>query len=61
MNERYLHPLGIIGGWSSGIMAYLNIVKDIVGLVGVVAGAVLSLWALYDRIKKHRASKGQSE
>jgi len=52
MNDRHLHILGQIGGYGAGIAAWLNLAKDFVGLVGIIAGATLSVWALIDRIEK---------
>lgn len=54
MNERYLHVIGQIGGYSAGIASWLNLAKDAVGLIGIFAGAALSVWALIDRINKSR-------
>lgn len=59
MNERFLYPLGIIGGYSSGALAYFNVIKDVAGFVGVVVGAALSIWALYDRIQRWRRERKQ--
>jgi hypothetical protein len=52
MNERHLHILGQIGGYGAGLAAWLNLAKDFIGLIGIIAGAALSLWALFDRINK---------
>lgn len=54
MNDRYLSILGQIGGYSAGVASWLNLAKDAVGLVGIIAGATLSVWALVDRINKSR-------
>ena len=52
MSERHFHILGQIGGYGAGIAAWLNLAKDFVGLIGIIAGATLSVWALIDRINK---------
>jgi hypothetical protein len=52
MNERYLHVVGQVGGYGAGLAAWLNLAKDFVGLIGIIAGAALSVWALVDRIRK---------
>jgi hypothetical protein len=57
MNDRHLHILGQIGGYGAGLAAWLNLAKDFVGLVGIIAGATLSIWALIDRINKFNRRK----
>lgn len=52
--DRNLYIVGQIAGYSAGAAAWLNLAKDVIGLVGVSAGAALSLWALWDRYKKHK-------
>jgi len=52
MNDRYLNILGQIGGYGAGLAAWLNLAKDFIGLIGIIAGATLSVWALIDRINK---------
>lgn len=59
MNERQLYTLGQIGGYASGFMAYFNVLKDVIGFIGVIAGAALSIWALWDRFVKWRKDKKQ--
>jgi hypothetical protein len=59
MNDRFFYTLGQVGGYASGLAAYFNLVKDVVGFLGIVAGAALSLWALWDRIQKHRREKAE--
>lgn len=53
-NDR-LQLLGQISGYSAAGLSLLDIAKDIFGLIGLVCGAILSAWALYDRIKKRRS------
>ena len=57
--ERTLNILGQIGGWFAGAAWLFNFVKDFIGFVGILAGATLSVWALYDRWKKHKAGKDE--
>lgn len=52
MSDRHLHILGQIGGYGAGLAAWLNLAKDFIGLIGIIAGATLSVWALIDRIRK---------
>ena len=54
MNDRCLYTLGQISGYGAGFAAWMGLAKDIIGFIGIVAGAALSLWALYDRIRKYR-------
>jgi hypothetical protein len=54
-HDRYLYTLGQIAGYGSGFAAWMNVTKDIIGLIGILAGAALSVWALYDRYKKYKA------
>ncbi len=54
MNDRHLHVLGQIGGYGAGFAAWLNLAKDFIGLVGIIACATLSVWALIDRIRKSK-------
>lgn len=55
--DRHLNLLGQIGGYTAGLFAWIGLVKDGIGLIGIVAGATLSVWALIDRIKKYREGK----
>lgn len=57
--ERHLNILGQIGGYSAFAASWLGYIKDGLGFVGVVAGATLSVWALVDRIQKHRNRKAK--
>jgi hypothetical protein len=54
-HDRYLYTLGQIAGYGAGFAAWFNLAKDIIGFIGILAGAALSVWALYDRWKKHKA------
>jgi hypothetical protein len=56
MNDRYLHVIGQVGGYGAGLAAWLNLAKDFIGLIGIIAGATLSVWALIDRIRKANKS-----
>lgn len=55
--DRHFHIVGQIAGYSAGLAAWANLAKDIIGLIGVTAGATLSVWALWDRYKKQKRSK----
>lgn len=57
MNDRYLYTMGQVSGYAAGAAAYFNLVKDVIGFIGVVAGAALSVWALYDRYTKFRKDR----
>jgi len=50
--EKNHSLLGQISGYGAGLAAWLDLVKDAVGLIGVSAGAALSVWALLEKIKK---------
>jgi hypothetical protein len=56
-SDRCFYTLGQIAGYSAGAAAWFNLAKDIVGFVGILAGATLSVWALWDRYKKHRGER----
>jgi hypothetical protein len=43
--------LGQLSGYGAGFAAWLDLAKDIIGLVGVTAGAALSIWALVEKFK----------
>jgi len=53
--DRCLYIVGQISGYGAGLAAWMNLAKDVIGLVGILAGAALSVWALYDRWKKYKA------
>ena len=50
--------LGVVAGYSAGAAAWLNLVKDFIGLLGVCAATALSVWALVDKIRRRRAGRG---
>jgi hypothetical protein len=50
--ERPLLILGQIGGWAAGLAAYFDYIKGFIGFIGLLCGAVLSVWALHDRIRR---------
>ena len=52
--DRHLHVIGQIAGYSAGLAAWLNLAKDIIGFIGITAGATLSVWALWDRYSKRK-------
>ena len=54
--DRCLYTLGQIAGYGAGFAAWMNIAKDIIGFIGILAGAALSVWALWDRYKKYKAT-----
>lgn len=43
--------LGQLSGYGAGLAAWLDLAKDIIGLVGVTAGAALSIWALVEKFR----------
>ena len=43
--------LGQLSGYGAGFAAWLDLAKDIIGLVGVTAGAALSIWALVEKFR----------
>lgn len=59
-NDR-LQLLGQISGYSAAGLSLLDIAKDIFGLIGLICGAILSAWALIDRIRRARQTKNTPE
>jgi hypothetical protein len=55
--DRNFHIFGQIAGYSAGLAAWMNLAKDIIGFIGITAGAALSVWALWDRYKKHKRNQ----
>ncbi len=56
MKSWFQHHVGTIGqvsGWSSGVAAYFGLAKDVIGFIGILAGAILSVWALVTKIRQH--------
>lgn len=58
-NDR-LQLLGQISGYSAAGLSLLDIAKDIFGLIGLICGAILSAWALWDKIQRKRQNKDES-
>ena len=52
-----LFVLGQIGGYAAGAASWLNLAKDFFGLIGILCGAALSVWALYDKIQSARQKR----
>jgi hypothetical protein len=53
-HDRYFYTLGQISGYAAGIAAWMNFAKDVIGFIGIIAGATLSVWALWDRFKNRK-------
>lgn len=49
--RTYVFAAGQIGGWSAAGMAWLDLAKGVFGVIGLMGGAILSMWAVYDKIK----------
>jgi hypothetical protein len=58
LRERGL-ILGQVGGYSAGAMTFLGAAKDFFGLIGIICGATLSAWALWDRIDRARKARAE--
>ena len=52
--DRHFYIFGQVAGYSAGLAAWMNLAKDIIGFIGITAGTALSVWALWDRYKKHK-------
>lgn len=50
--EGRLMALGQIGGYTSGVLAWLTGTREVFGSIGVVCGGLLSLWALVEKARK---------
>ena len=55
MNDKALPVFGQIGGYTAGLLSWLEHADNIVGLLGTICAASLSVWALYDKIKKRES------
>ena len=55
--DRYHLTLGQISGYGAGAASFFDLVKDFVGLVGITAGATLSVWALLEKIKENNKNE----
>jgi hypothetical protein len=51
--DRYYLTLGQISGYGAGAASIFDLAKDFVGLVGITAGATLSVWALIEKLKEN--------
>lgn len=54
MNDKSLPIFGQIGGYTAGVLSWLEHADNIVGLIGTLCAASLSVWALFDKLKKSR-------
>jgi len=52
MNDKNLSILGQVGGYSAGLIAWLEHFDNLIGLIGTCCAAGLSVWALVDKFKK---------
>jgi len=56
MNDKSLPVFGQIGGYTAGVLSWLEHADNIVGLIGTLCAASLSVWALFDKIKKSKTN-----
>ena len=54
MNDKALTIWGQIGGYGAGFLAWIEQADNLIGLVGTFCAATLSVWAVYDKIKKRK-------
>lgn len=54
MNDKALPILGQIGGYTAGLLTWLEHADSFIGLIGTACAASLSMWALFDRYKKRK-------
>jgi len=59
-SDRHFYLFGQIAGYSAGLAAWLNVAKDIIGFIGIAAGAALSVWALWDRYKNRKTKTSRT-
>ena len=59
MNDRGMSILGQIGGYSAGFLAWIEQADNLIGLIGTICAATLSVWAVIGKIKK--SSKAPKE
>ena len=59
-NDR-LQLIGQISGYGAAGLSLLDVAKDIFGLIGLICGAILSVWALIDRIRREKGNKDAKE
>ena len=53
MNDR-LSVLGQVGGYTAGVLSWLEHADNVIGLIGTVCAASLSVWALFEKIKRSK-------
>ena len=46
--------IGATAGISSGVVGFFDLIKGVFSFIGVVCGASLAAWALYDRIRNYK-------
>ena len=57
MNDKSMSILGQVGGYFAGFLAFIEQADNLIGLIGTMCAASLSVWAVYDKIKKRKQSK----
>ncbi len=50
--DSKLSIIGQIGGYGAGFIAWITETKEIFGVIGVVGGAILTCWAIFEKIRK---------
>lgn len=52
-----LATIGQISGYGAGAAAWLGLAKDIFGLIGIMAGALLSCVVLWEKYQQRKAAR----
>ena len=54
MKDKALSVFGQIGGYTAGLLSWLEHADNIIGFVGTFCAASISVWALLDKYRKSR-------